>query len=127
MRAMPEVAENPWPESGVAFQALAGLRVTEAIRLTWDRVDLEAGLIEISGITKTDSSKRVIPVAVRVLEALKRAQVPRCMSKVRYVRDEPVLIDGNGHRYENHDAYYLAFSRCSNEMRGVRTSLWKQY
>ena len=56
---------------GAALQGLAGLRMTEALRLTWHRVDLERGLIEISGEVKNVYSTRVIPVCQRVLESLR--------------------------------------------------------
>lgn len=63
---------NPRIEAGVALQGLAGLQLQEATRLTWDRVNLEKGIIEISGEVKNEYRNRVIPVADRVIEALKR-------------------------------------------------------
>lgn len=57
---------------GVALQGLAGLRLTEAMRLTWDRVDLEAGTVTISGKVKNRPSARKIPVAGRVLQTLSK-------------------------------------------------------
>lgn len=57
---------------GVALQCLAGLRVQEAFRLEWSKVDLERGLVEISGEVKNPASARIIPVADYVLDLLKR-------------------------------------------------------
>lgn len=63
----------PHIEVGAALQGLAGLQLLEALRLTWDKVDLKAGLVEISGEVKNEYRNRVIPVCGRVLDALKRA------------------------------------------------------
>lgn len=63
----------------------------EAFRLTWDRVDLRRGLIEISGEVKTEWSKRIIPVYRRVIEALIRADASRETTKVVSVGPERVL------------------------------------
>ena len=62
---------NPRLAIGAELQALAGLRMTEDLRLTWDRVDLDHGLIEVSGNVKNASSTRVIPVCQRLLENLR--------------------------------------------------------
>jgi integrase len=56
--------------AGAALQGLAGLQLQEALRLTWDRVDLERGLIEITGEVKNDYRERVIPVCSFVAAAL---------------------------------------------------------
>ena len=141
-------SENPRLETGVALQGLVGLRVTEALRLTWDRVDMERGLIEISGKVKRPWSERVIPVVGRVREALETARTIRTMSKVQYMKNQPVLIDANGNGYRHHDAYGRAFKRAIkrwngkvgwapkdlrnclvtfSETEGVRNSMWKQY
>lgn len=61
-------------EGGVALQGLAGLQLQEATRLTWDKVDLKQGLIEISGEVKNPYRERLIPVCSRVLEALMRTK-----------------------------------------------------
>lgn len=58
-------------EAGVALAALAGLRMFEVLALRWSMVDLDRGLIETG--TKNKYSHRVIPLAGRVVEALKRA------------------------------------------------------
>ena len=42
--------------------------------MTWDKVDLERGLVEISGEVKNRYRNRVIPVCRRVLEALLRSR-----------------------------------------------------
>lgn len=66
-------ANAPALEVGAALQALAGLRVQEVTRLSWSKVDLGRGLLEISGQVKTAWSVRVIPLARRVVEALRRS------------------------------------------------------
>lgn len=66
--------ENPRLEVGVALQGLAGLQLQEATRLVWDKVDLQRGLIEISGVVKNEYRNRVIPICSRVREALKRVK-----------------------------------------------------
>jgi len=83
--------QRPHLEAAVALQGLAGLRLTEALRLTWDKVDCDHGLVEISGETKNEASKRVIPVAARVLDALNhvaRAPIQSIDNRVLiYARD----------------------------------------
>lgn len=64
-------------EVSAALQGLAGLAVMEALRLTWDKVDLQRGWIEISGQVKNPHRNRVIPVCSRVVSALERAQERR--------------------------------------------------
>ena len=64
--------KHPGLEAGVALQGLAGLQLQEVTRLTWDKVDLEEGLVEISGEVKNEYRNRVIPVCDRVIEALGR-------------------------------------------------------
>jgi integrase len=56
--------------AGIALQGLAGLQMLEALRLTWSKVTLDDGLIEISGEVKNTYRNRVIPVADRVIETL---------------------------------------------------------
>jgi len=58
----------PWLEVGPALQGLGGLQLQEATRLTWNRVDLDRGLIEISGVIKNDYRERTVPICARVLE-----------------------------------------------------------
>ncbi|NQU42156.1 site-specific integrase [bacterium] len=57
--------------AGIALQGLAGLRLQEAYRLTWDRVDLKRGLVQISGQVKTAWSERVIPIPAIARDALR--------------------------------------------------------
>jgi integrase len=48
--------------SSIALSSFAGLRDTEAGRITWNRVDLDGGFVKIdAGIAKT-SSRRMIPI-----------------------------------------------------------------
>lgn len=59
----------------VALCGLCGLRVTEALRLEWSRVNLEAGLVDITGEVKNPHSERRIPIPEFVVEIL--SQTPR--------------------------------------------------
>lgn len=90
--------KKPWLETGPALQGLAGLQLQEATRLTWDKVDLERGLIEISGRIKNDHRERTIPVCSRVLEALHRANERRLQVEA----DQNVKLL-NGHVVTNVD------------------------
>jgi len=47
---------------GVALQALAGLRILEALRLTWAQVDLENEWVTVEGKVKNAASVRRFPV-----------------------------------------------------------------
>lgn len=91
---------NPRLAVGVALQGLAGLQLQEATRLTWDRVDLETGLIEISGVVKNEYRNRVIPVMDIVKGVLKQAHDARERhgGPVREVR-EPVVASAKGFAY----------------------------
>ena len=60
-------------ETGASLQGLAGLQLQEATRLTWNRVNLDRELIEISGEVKKEYRNRVIPFCQWVLTALRRA------------------------------------------------------
>jgi len=59
-------------EAGVALGALAGLRMFEVLALRWSKLDLDRALVETG--TKNSYSHRVIPVAGRVVEALRRTE-----------------------------------------------------
>ncbi len=96
----------PRIETGIALQGLAGLQLMEATRLTWDRVDLKRGLIEISGQVKNEYRNRVIPVCSRVRKALERAYKARRDAKVQPMRDA-VLLDGHGNPFRD----YLVYSK----------------
>jgi integrase len=67
--------ENGWRIlPGVALQGLAGLRVTEAHRLTWDRLDFAEGTLAIEGRTKNAPSVRLIPLPAFLLDILGEAR-----------------------------------------------------
>jgi integrase len=53
---------------GVALQALAGLRITEVIRLTWDK--FEGDTVVVEGETKNNPSLRRIPLPKIVLDLI---------------------------------------------------------
>ena len=58
---------------GVALQGLCGLRVLEAVRLLWDRVDLDSRLLRIDGEVKNAWSVRMLPLPDLVVEILREA------------------------------------------------------
>ena len=91
------VRENaPLLEAGVALQSLAGLQLQEALRLSWDKVNLDRGLIEISGEVKNAYRNRVIPVVEPVLDALKRADQRRRQAKVQVLGSAAVVASPTG-------------------------------
>ena len=66
--------ENGWSLiPGLALQGLCGLRLTEALRLPWDRIDLKEGLVTIEGEVKNRFSIRRLPVPGLVLDILRDA------------------------------------------------------
>lgn len=65
----------PALEPLAALQGLAGIRLQEAYRLTWDKIDLVRGLIEISGQTKNEFSQRIIPICSRAAQSLHTANI----------------------------------------------------
>jgi integrase len=58
----------------VALQGLAGLQLQEALRLTWEKVDLQAETITIDGAVKNRFRIRRIPVANVVAWIFRRAR-----------------------------------------------------
>jgi integrase len=87
-------------EAGAALAGLAGLQLLEVIRLRWSRVDLERGLIEISGEVKNTYRNRVIPVPVRCLDALKRAHNNRPVERIQDMDGGPVVVSPAGRPFE---------------------------
>lgn len=83
-------------EAGAALAALAGLQLLEALRLTWNRVDLRRGLVEVSGEVKNPYRSRVIPIPARCLEALKRASEARTLEAVESVDGGHVITSSSG-------------------------------
>jgi integrase len=69
-RRVPDEA-LPYVAAGIALAGLACLRVEEVARLTKSKVDLDRGLVEISGVIKTKDSARLIPVCPIVVELLR--------------------------------------------------------
>lgn len=55
---------------GFIAGGLAGLRITEIMRLTPDCLDVRDRTVRVDGVTKNDSSRRIIPVAGMVADAL---------------------------------------------------------
>ncbi len=59
---------------GVALQGLAGLQLQEALRLTWDKVNIPEQSITIDGFVKNQYRIRKIPIVNTVLWILRRAR-----------------------------------------------------
>jgi integrase len=76
-------------EAPAALQAFAGMRLEEVYRLTWDKIDLRRGLVEISSEVKNKWSERLIPVCKRVLEALERARQRR--GKIQSIHEDALV------------------------------------
>lgn len=95
---------EPRLEVGAALQGFAGLQLQEALRLTWDKVDLDRGLIEVSGEVKNPYRKRVIPVCSRLLISLQQ-ESRRAVGKIRSDWG-PVVRSPEGFSYaENRDSW----------------------
>ncbi len=94
----------PSIEAGIALQGLWVLQLQEALRLTWDKVDLSLGLIEISGDVKNSYRNRVIPVCARVVQAMKRADKEWKSGTVQDFR-RPVVSNSRQGPYEDYRSY----------------------
>jgi integrase len=81
---------------GVALQSLMALRVSEVLRLTWDRIRWEMVVIDITGEVKNPRSNRRLPIPELALAILEQA--PRCGDRVVF-------------RYKEKDGYGRAFRR----------------
>lgn len=138
---------RPHLEVGACLQGLAGLQMLEALRLTWDKVDLERGLVEISGEVKNEYRNRVIPVAKRVVEALRRARARQAERKIQSVR-EFVVTGERGSPYEDFASYSRQMGTAIRKwnpgcgwapkdlrnclptfatMEGIHGTVWEQY
>lgn len=112
---------------GAALQAWAALRVSEAVRLRWSRVDLSEGTITITGKVKNRYSERVIPIARQLVEILRghreRADAKAAKDTVREA-DPHVLRGPRGHAYEgpNRDNYAKALSAAIRRVLPVEYS-----
>lgn len=137
--------EAPWMETGAALQGLAGLQLQEALRLTWDKVDLTRGLMEISGEVKNQYRNRVIPINKRVVEALERNHEVNQRTKCK----SNFVVRGNlGNGFEDHCSYGRCVRKALLEWNpennwtpkdlrnclptyakttGIHNTLWEQY
>lgn len=70
---------------GVALQGLCALRMREALRLTWNKVDFKKGTIIVDGIVKNEHSVRCLPLPELAWEILK--QTPREDDRVVFAYD----------------------------------------
>jgi len=148
-----ERKEWRWLEAGVVLQGLAGLRVMELLRLTWDRVDLESGLIEVSGETKNAYSNRVIPIPDRALLAVARVKQMKAEEKNEDKRkvqliQEPVIATSDGQAYGDYSFYSLKLKAAMKQWNprigwrpkdlrnalptfgnseGIWSNIWEQY
>lgn len=138
---------RPHLEAGACLQGLAGLQLQESLRVTWDKVDLKRGLVEISGEVKNDYRNRVIPVCARVLEGLVRSRTRLSKGKVREIQDS-VVTGVHGAAFEDFRSYgrqLAAAIRAWNAecgwapkdlrnclptfatMEGIHGTVWEQY
>lgn len=85
----------------MAPQGLCGLRLREAWRLRWERVDLERGFVTVDGVVKNLSSVRRLPIPTLVLSILGSTPCD----------GERVLA-----AYEDQTSYAKAIGRCLRKM-----------
>jgi len=88
---------------GVALQGIAGLQMQEALRMTWNKVDFEAGTVTIDGMVKNAFRIRCIPIPETLQWILRRARNLRAGS----LESDPIVVG-----YKNHDSYARAVRRC---------------
>lgn len=141
--------QNSHLEVGAALQGLAGLQVLEALRLTWKNVEIQRGLIEVTGEVKNEYRNRVIPVTGRVLEALRRADERRRARQGRIQSiAENVLVGAKGEAYVEYQSYCrqlrAALKRWNSsidwapkdlrnclptfaKLEGIHGTIWEQY
>lgn len=100
--ALLQAAVEPWLKVLFAVMAFAGLRIGEALALTWQHVDLERRLInvvqsgnsgEVHG-TKTAASVRTIPIGEALHELLVWYQGAAPLPEHRYMLDDWWLFPG---------------------------------
>jgi integrase len=68
--------------------------------LTWNHIDLDRGLVEVSGEVKNESSRRVIPICGRAVEALRRAWALRPETKIKPMDGGHVATTDTGFHFE---------------------------
>ena len=74
--------DHPFPVAAIRVAALTGLRISECLSMEWENISFETGR---SVLPKTKTGRRVIPLAVPVLELL--ADLPR-------IADNPHVFAG---------------------------------
>jgi integrase len=72
-------AQDPWLAPVFLFALGTGARLKEAVLMTWDRLDLEGGLVRISGDNKTGAPRQV------PLGEIARAALESIPTDVRHV------------------------------------------
>lgn len=75
------------------FLIYSGLRISELINLTWQKVDLKNKKIKIDGDVKTKNSNRLVPLFEPAYEILKRYNNSR-IKNIDADKDYVFLIDG---------------------------------
>jgi integrase len=103
----------------VELMAYTGCRQAEATALRWTGVDLKAGTLTING-TKTDSSRRIIPVtdALRtLLERLRAARKPAAGDTIAAIADAKRCLQTTCRKLElptftHHDFRHFFATTC---------------
>ncbi|MCB2141470.1 hypothetical protein KQH29_00860 [bacterium] len=109
-------------EAGAALAGLGGLQLLEVLRLTWSKVDLKKGLVEISGDVKNEYRNRVIPIPARCIDALRRAHAARPSETVQAVDGGAVVTSPAGRPF--HGGSWLNYSKLIKaEIRAWNSSI----
>lgn len=73
LRQTLETWQNQRAALVVQYAMLTGRRRGEILRLTWDRVDLEQGIVTYHGTTTKSGKTQALPVSAKALEVLNQA------------------------------------------------------
>ena len=97
---------RPQLKEFITVSALTGARASELLRLTWEYVDLEAGIIKL--VDTKNGSTRTVALPVQVLEILRARDVALQARKLpTYERDaQPVFVGFDGHKAKGYKKPY---------------------
>jgi integrase len=108
---------SPWLRAYVTIGLMLGLRPGELLHLSWDDIDLDAGLLHVRGPhLKPVQSRRALVMPAAVAAALRAQRTAQAADRLRlggaYASSGLVLARGDGRPCPRQDAYSQFRAAC---------------